>query len=81
MDLSIPKENIELTEVQKLTERKNVSVILEFMWIIVVAVIGLVVYKATGLYDAVSSDIGHVIVGGGIIYCYLIAFRRGLYWT
>jgi hypothetical protein len=77
-DISILEENTESTESRKLPELKKMPVILEVLWRIVAAYPGLAVYKATGLYDAVSSNAGLIFIGGGIIYCYLAVFIRGL---
>ncbi|MGE5893100.1 MAG: hypothetical protein ACM34I_03500 [bacterium] len=40
--------------------------------------IGLAVFKFTGLYDACTSDELRVVLGFGVMAVYLIAYLRGL---
>jgi hypothetical protein len=39
---------------------------------------GVAVYKATGLYDGVSSTAGKIGLGAAISFTYLAVFRRSL---
>jgi len=46
---------------------------------ILAALVGLAVFKFTGLYDAMDSLAGQIIVGSVIVYWNVIMFRLGLY--
>jgi hypothetical protein len=46
---------------------------------ILAALAGLAVFKFTGLYDAMTSSTGQIILGSLIAYWYMIMFRHGLY--
>jgi hypothetical protein len=46
---------------------------------ILAALAGLAVFKFTGLYDAMTSVTGQIILGSLIAYWYMIMFRHGLY--
>jgi len=65
-------------EMEALNEGRKLSSVVKFLCIISVTAIGVAMYMTTGLYGAVDSIIGHIVVGGGIIYGYLTAFNRGL---
>ena len=46
---------------------------------LIVACIGLIAFKALGLYDAMDSTLGQVAVGGGIAWYFVACFRHALY--
>jgi len=46
---------------------------------ILAALTGLAVFKFTGLYDAMDSLAGQIVVGSVIVYWNVIMFRLGLY--
>jgi len=46
---------------------------------ILLILIGLTVLKVTGLYDGINSTIGKITLCVVTSYCYMMAFRRGLY--
>jgi hypothetical protein len=46
---------------------------------ILAALAGLAVFKFTGLYDAMNSLAGQIVLGSVIVYWHVIMFRLGLY--
>jgi hypothetical protein len=40
---------------------------------------GLAVYRYTGLYDAMDTTAGQIVLGSAIVYWHVIIFRLGLY--
>jgi hypothetical protein len=51
----------------------------EFAGHILAASAGIAVFKFTGLYDAMDSLTGQIILGSVIVYWHVIMFRLGLY--
>lgn len=51
----------------------------EFAGQILAASAGLAVFKFTGLYDAMDSLTGQIVLGSVIVYWHVIMFRLGLY--
>ena len=58
---------------------KKYSLVFDLISSILVVVIGLVMYKVTGLYDGVNSIIGKIALGTVISFCYLAVFRHAMY--
>lgn len=69
----------ESKEIEKPGHPRKFPLVFELLCLALIAAAGLAMYKATGLCDAVNSTVGHIVVGGGIIWGYMIAFRRGLH--
>ena len=46
---------------------------------IIVVLAGIAVYKVTGLSDALDSTLGQAVLGFGIVWTFLVCFRRGLH--
>jgi len=46
---------------------------------VLVILIGIAVYKVTGLYDGVDSILGKITLGAVISYCYVAVFRYAIY--
>jgi F0F1-type ATP synthase assembly protein I len=59
--------------------QKKYSLVFDLISSILVVVIGLVMYKVTGLYDGVNSMIGKIALGTVISFCYLAVFRHAMY--
>jgi hypothetical protein len=57
---------------------KKQSLFLEVLGTIVMVVLGLAVYRATGLYAAADSGIVQVALGGSIAYWFALNFRVAL---
>ena len=68
----------ERNEIEALNEGRKLPSLVKYVCLISITAIGVAMYMTTGLYSAVDSIIGHIIVGGGILYGYLAAFTRGL---
>ncbi len=68
----------EINENEALNERRTLPSGLRLLCMMLITTIGVAIYMTTGLYGAVDSIIGHIVLGGGIIYGYLAAFNRGL---
>ncbi|MCK5140061.1 MAG: hypothetical protein KAQ85_09485 [Thermodesulfovibrionia bacterium] len=69
----------ENTKIVQQSQTKKHNLVLGILGSIVALVIGMAIYKATGLYNAVESNIWHVGLGGAIVYYCVIAFRLGFY--
>ncbi|MEN8263821.1 MAG: hypothetical protein ABFR82_10185 [Nitrospirota bacterium] len=78
--ISTASISVEFAEARKeKSTHKTYSLAFNVISSIILILIGILVLKATGLYDGINSTAGKITLCTVTSYCYLIAFRRGLY--
>ena len=66
-------------QVEQRSEPMEHGLLFNFISTLLVACIGLIAFKALGLYDAMDSTLGQVALGGGISWYFVACFRHALY--
>jgi hypothetical protein len=78
--ISTASISVELAEArEEKRTHKTYSLAFNVISSILLILIGILILKVTGLYDGIDSTAGKIILCTVTSYCYLIAFRRGLY--
>ena len=79
---SLHEDNIQSVaskEIEQVSQHNKHGVLFDVISTILVILVGLAVYKASGLYDGIDSSTGKIALGAMISVVYVAVFRYAYY--
>ena len=73
------RKSVETKKIEQVSNPGRYGLFFTIISTVLVVLIGITVYKVTGLYDGVGSILGKITLGAVISFCYVAVFRYAIY--